>query len=117
MLTRPSSTNALVQHLIQTLLPVVTRYNLGFEAFGVNISTASHSAGVLRLTTMGRKGLEPSPVSPVNTGQFNVLSGTIHATWETGIGKAKNESIIVAPTLATANTGEPCSARSIGELH
>lgn len=64
-----------------------------------------HPAGTLRLTTWGDHSLEPAPVTPANEAPYRLLAGTIRATWESGIGKAKNESIIVAPGLKPTNTG------------
>jgi len=50
-------------------------------------------------------GLEPSPITLVGNPAYNILSGTIKATYSSHRDFKAADTIIVAPGVMTGNTG------------
>lgn len=54
------------------------------------------------------KGLEPAPITPVDEHPYELLSGTIKATYNKHRGRALRgeDEIVIAPGIMSGNTGE-----------
>jgi Gly-Xaa carboxypeptidase len=70
--------------------------SMGLDAWGeVSGNTSSAAVGTIILENFDEP-LEPSPVSPTDTGAFKIFTGTIK--------QVMGEDVIVAPSLMTGNT-------------
>ena len=90
----------LLKHLAKT-------FNLTYSAFGVQISEEGASAsGTLTLSEAFQHGLEPAPITPTgaDAAPYQLLSGTIKATYNTHRSINDPNSIIVAPSIMSGNT-------------
>jgi len=91
---------ALLKHLAET-------FNLTYSAFGAQISEEGASAsGTLTLSAAFQQGLEPAPVTPTGSdaAPYQLLSGTIKATYNTHRSINDADSVIVAPSIMSGNT-------------
>ncbi|KAK7032737.1 carboxypeptidase S [Favolaschia claudopus] len=104
-----SSVDAVHQHNTAVLRPLAERFNLSFNAFGVLIPEFDVPAsGHLTLSDLSQ-GLEPAPVTPTtgeNSAPYQLLSGTIRATYASRHGASVGDpaTVIVAPSMMTGNT-------------
>ncbi|KAG8943367.1 hypothetical protein FRC04_002923 [Tulasnella sp. 424] len=100
-----SSIGALKNSVIDLLSPVVSKQNLELVGFdNISVSTASSSfGGKVTLSYAWGYALEPAPISSPDSPAYKLLSGTIRAAWEDA--HPGDESIIVAPSMITGNTG------------
>ncbi|KAJ7895118.1 hypothetical protein B0H13DRAFT_2234604 [Mycena leptocephala] len=117
----PEQAHAIVNHRISTessvravrerntalLKPLAERFNLAFNAFGVKVSEpGAPASGHLALTDMS--ALEPAPVTPTSGGNsipYQVLSGSIRATYNTRrFANGDDSTVIVAPSIMSGNT-------------
>jgi Gly-Xaa carboxypeptidase len=90
----------LLKHLAKT-------FNLTYSAFGALISEEGASAsGTLTLSEAFQHGLEPAPITPTgaDAAPYQLLSGTIKATYNTHRSINDTDSIIVAPSIMSGNT-------------
>ncbi|KAJ3566918.1 hypothetical protein NP233_g6692 [Leucocoprinus birnbaumii] len=95
--TRKRDTNLLV--------PLAQKFNLTFEAFGKTvIGDNGSSAGNLTLRAAFHDGIEPAPITSTTGPIFELLSGTIKATYNSHRNLGSADSIIVAPGMVTGNT-------------
>ncbi len=88
-------------------------FNLTYTAFGSAISTTedSPSAGTLALTEAWGTPLEPAPITPFgeDSAPWQLLSGTIKATFNGHWGLDGADNIFVSPGITTGNTGRDTS--------
>jgi Gly-Xaa carboxypeptidase len=113
-----SSVRAVRERNTALLKPLAERFNLAFNAFGVKVSEpGAPASGHLALTDMS--ALEPAPVTPTSGGNsipYQVLSGSIRATYNTRrFANGDDSTVIVAPSIMSGNTGTwryPAPARA-----
>uniref|UniRef100_A0A060TDU7 ARAD1D50864p n=1 Tax=Blastobotrys adeninivorans TaxID=409370 RepID=A0A060TDU7_BLAAD len=92
-----SSVAEVMQHYESLVKPIALRHGMTFEGF----DSTHESNDKRKVSLFGVDGLEPAPVSSVNTEQFKVLSGTIKNT----LGPLEgDDQLIVTPYLMVANT-------------
>jgi Gly-Xaa carboxypeptidase len=91
---------------------LAAEFNLSYTAFGEAMSEDGAPAiGTLTLKDAYGTSLEPAPVSPISgkgSAPYQLLSGTIKATYAAhrGLSAADGSSAIaVAPAMSTGNTG------------
>ena len=104
-----NSSVAAVQKRDASLLKHLAKeFNLTYTAFGSVISTEDGlSVGTLTLTDSWGTALEPAPTTPTgeDSAPWQLLSGTIKATYNAHRGQEGEDTIIVSPGTATGNTG------------
>ncbi|KXN86588.1 Carboxypeptidase S [Leucoagaricus sp. SymC.cos] len=90
---------------IDLLRPLAERFNLTFTAFGESMTNANGpSQGSLTLSDAFNDALEPAPITSTDAAPYQLLSGTIKATYNTYRGLEGSDNIIVAPGMMTGNT-------------
>lgn len=104
---------------IKLLESLASDFNLSYTAFGAHISDAdapSHD-GTLTLSDAFQKGLEPAPVTPsgADAAPFQLLSGTIKATYNSHRNTSGSDAIIVSPGIMSGNTGGFLRTTSIAQ--
>ncbi|KAF8963426.1 hypothetical protein BDZ97DRAFT_1661730 [Flammula alnicola] len=83
------------------------KFNLTYEAFGSRISEeGAPASGSLTLSDAFNGGLEPAPITPTghDAAPYQLLSGTIKATYNAHRAINDANSIIVAPGMMSGNT-------------
>lgn len=91
---------------IDLLKSFAKKYNLTYTAFGKSISDARGlSSGSLTLLDAFKDALEPAPITATKAAPYQLLSGTIKATYNVYRGLEGSGNIIVAPGMMTGNTG------------
>ena len=110
------SSVAAVQHRDTDVLKHLAKeFNLTYTAFGLAISPEDGpTAGTLTLTDAFGTALEPAPVTPVSedSAPWQLLSGTIKATFNAHRGLDGADNIIVSPGITSGNTGGSSSLSS-----
>ena len=104
-----SSIAEVENHDTALLEALVRRFNLSYEAFGKDIEVGDGPKyGSLIISDAWGTALEPAPVSPSgpHDAPFQLLSGTIKATYNSHRGFEEKEEVIVAPGVPTGNTGQ-----------
>lgn len=94
---------------IELLSSLARNFNLTFTAFGENISGGdAPSEGSLTIYEPFHDGLEPAPLTPTgeDAAPYQLLSGTIKATYNSHRGLEGPDNIVVAPGMMTGNTGQ-----------
>jgi len=89
------------------LKKLVREFNLTYTAFGSAFSTEDGpTAGTLTLTEAWGTPLEPAPITPFgeDSAPWQLLSGTIKATFNAHRGLDGADNIFVSPGIATGNT-------------
>ncbi|KAH9039314.1 hypothetical protein EDB85DRAFT_2141253 [Lactarius pseudohatsudake] len=102
-----SSVAAVQQHDTNILKHLANEFNLSFTAFGLDVTPdGAPSAGKLSLTTAWESGLEPAPVTPTDedSAPWQLLSGTIKATYNAHRGLEGADNIFVSPGVMGGNT-------------
>ncbi|KAG0709350.1 hypothetical protein DFH29DRAFT_1027587 [Suillus ampliporus] len=92
---------------IQLLESLADNFNLSYTAFGTHISNAdAPSYGTLTLSDAFVGGLDPAPVTPSgqDAAPFQLLSGTIKATYNSQRNLSGSDAIIVSPGIMSGNT-------------
>jgi Gly-Xaa carboxypeptidase len=91
---------------------LAAEFNLSYTAFGEAMSEDGAPAiGTLTLKDAYGTSLEPAPVSPISgkgSAPYQLLSGTIKATYAAHRGLSATDAssaIAVAPAMSTGNTG------------
>lgn len=104
-----SSVAAVKERDTALLQSLASQFNLSYTAFGVSQSDENAPAyGTLTLSEAFLHGLEPAPNTPIDEHPYQLLSGTIRATYNKHRGRAlqgENE-IVVAPGIMSGNTGK-----------
>jgi hypothetical protein len=105
---RGSSVAAVQQRDTDVLKHLAKEFNLTYTAFGSAISTEDGpTAGTLKLTDAWGTALEPAPVTPTgeDSAPWQLLSGTIKATFNAHRGLGGADNIFVSPGIMSGNTG------------
>jgi Gly-Xaa carboxypeptidase len=102
-------------HIARLVLPLAQKYALNFtqhihdEDVPIAIPSKGHAVG--RVTLRPAVGpLEPSPISPLGNGAWNVLAGSIRHALKAPVRPGEEpqdgerKSVVVAPILMPANT-------------
>lgn len=89
---------------IDILKNLASEFNLTFSAFGKHIQDG-HPAKTLVLSDAFGHALEPAPITPSSGAPYQLLSGTIKATFNAHRGLEGDNNIIVSPGMMTGNTG------------
>jgi len=103
-----SSVAAVQRRDTSLLKDLAKEFNLTYTAFGSTISTEDGpSVGTLNLTDARGTPLEPAPITPTgeDSAPWQLLSGTIKATYNAHRGLEGEDAIIVSPGTLTGNTG------------
>jgi Gly-Xaa carboxypeptidase len=93
-------------HDTALLKDLAKTFNLTYSAFGERISEEGAAAsGTLTLSKAFHIGRDPAPITPTDAAPYQLLSGTIKATYNIhrSINNA-SDSIIVAPSSLSGNT-------------
>ena len=96
-------------HTINLLRPLANAFNLSYVAFGADITDSKAPVyGSLTLSDAFEvEPLKPAPITPTDgTAPFELLSGTIKATFNSHRGIEGDDNIIVTPGVMPCNTGE-----------
>lgn len=106
-----SSVEETRDHDTKLLATVAEKFNLTVNAFGTKISKETDgapSSGSLVLSEAFDRALAPAPVTPTDThsAPWNVLSGTIKATYNSHRALTGKDEIIVSPGMGGGNTGK-----------
>ncbi|KAF8631930.1 hypothetical protein AX15_002183 [Amanita polypyramis BW_CC] len=100
-----SSVAAVQKYDAKRLKKLASHHNLTFNAFGKSIGDESApSSGSLTLSDALAPGLEPAPITPSNAAPFELLSGTIKATYNSHRALQGPNNVYVAPGMMTGNT-------------
>jgi len=101
-----SSLSAVQQRDIHILKHLAKEFNLTFTAFGTDITCdGGPTAGKLTLTDAWGTALEPAPVTPTDdSAPWQLLSGTIKATYNAHRGLDGADNIFVSPGIMSGNT-------------
>ncbi|KAF8159671.1 hypothetical protein B0H34DRAFT_704372 [Crassisporium funariophilum] len=94
-------------HDTALLKSLAKKFNLTYEAFGSRISEeGAPFSGSLTLSNAFGDGLEPAPITPTgpDAGPYQLLSGTIKATYNAHRSLTDLNSVIVAPSMMSGNT-------------
>jgi Gly-Xaa carboxypeptidase len=103
-----SSVGAVKEYDTELLRELAAEFNLTYDAFGVHVSEKGAPArGTLTLSDAWNAALEPAPVTPTgpDAGAFQVLSGTIKASYNAHMRGLKGKEIYVSPAIMSGNTG------------
>jgi Gly-Xaa carboxypeptidase len=87
------------------------KFNLTYEAFGKKLTQeGAASSGTLTLSDAFHDALEPAPVTPTgkDAAPYQLLSGTIKATYNSHRSLQGADTIVVAPGMPSGNTGVLC---------
>ena len=102
-----SSVSEVQAHDTALLKQLAKTFNLTYNAFGSQISEGGASAsGTLTLSAAFQDGLEPAPITPTgaDAAPYQLLSGTIKATYNTHRSINDTDPVIVAPSIMSGNT-------------
>lgn len=102
-----SSVGEVQAHDTALLKHLAKKFNLTYSAFGTQVSEEGVPAsGTLTLSAAFQAGLEPAPITPTGTdaAPYQLLSGTIKATYNAHRSIKDTDSIIVAPSIMSGNT-------------
>ncbi|KIL59863.1 hypothetical protein M378DRAFT_1065315 [Amanita muscaria Koide BX008] len=84
---------------------IASRYNLTLNAFGSDTNAAvAPSSGVLTLSDAYNVEQEPAPITPTDAAPYQLVSGTIKATYNSHRGLQGSTNIHVMPGMSTGNT-------------
>ena len=101
-----SSLNALKSRDTTLLRSLAIQFNLSYNAFGISQSDEDAPAyGTLTLSEPFHDGLEPAPITPIDEMPYQLLSGTIRATYNTRR-SPERKNITVMPGIMSGNTGK-----------
>ncbi|KIM82989.1 hypothetical protein PILCRDRAFT_447597 [Piloderma croceum F 1598] len=99
-----SSLDALKSRDTALLQSLAIQFNLTYNAFGVSQSDEDAPAyGTLTLSETFHEGLEPAPITPIDELPYQLLSGTIKATYKTRR-SPEHANIPVIPGIMSGNT-------------
>ncbi|KAJ7634095.1 hypothetical protein DFH06DRAFT_1100558 [Mycena polygramma] len=96
-----SSITQVQDHIVQLVSPVAAEFNMSLIAFKA-ASDVSPMHQIVLNDAFGT-GLEPSPVTPIASGQYQLLAGTIKSALETA-GRYNSTGVIISPSLGLGNT-------------
>ncbi|KAJ7115872.1 hypothetical protein C8R44DRAFT_216220 [Mycena epipterygia] len=90
-------------HIVKLVSPIAAEFNMSLHAFGRSPAQDAVQKNLITLTDAFGTALEPSPVTPVNGGPYELLAGTIKATLETSE-RYNSTGVIISPSLGLGNT-------------
>ncbi|PPQ79239.1 hypothetical protein CVT25_002805 [Psilocybe cyanescens] len=102
-----SSVDAVKEHDTALLKELGDKFNLTYDAFGSRISEADAPAsGSLTLSDAFDGSLEPAPITPTgkDAAPYQLLTGTIKATYNAHRTLQNADPVIVAPSMMSGNT-------------
>ncbi|KAG6857473.1 hypothetical protein H0H87_003540 [Tephrocybe sp. NHM501043] len=102
-----SSVAEVKAHDAELLQAIAEKFNLTYNAFGKVLSAEGvPSSGSLTLSDAFGNSLEPAPATPTSTDAipWNLLSGTIKATYNSHRSLSGSDEIIVSPGMPSGNT-------------
>ena len=105
-----SSVTDVQVHDTALLEGLARKYNLSYQAFGKDVAVGEGAKyGSLVLSDAWGTALEPAPVSPNGKHDlpYQLLSGTIKATYNSHRNFRNDKQVQVAPGIMTGNTGLP----------
>lgn len=108
LMTRVSSVAEVEKHDTHLLKHLAKHFNLTYTAFGEKFTNENAPAsGALTLSDAFGGSLEPAPITPTGNGAapYQLLSGTIKATFNAHRSLDDANAIIVAPSMMSGNTG------------
>ncbi|KAG6910025.1 hypothetical protein DXG01_013749 [Tephrocybe rancida] len=94
-------------HDTELLQDLAEKFNLTYTSFGKQLSAeGAASAGTLTLSDAFGNALEPAPVTPTSADAipWNLLSGTIKATYNSHRSLSGADEIVVSPGMSSGNT-------------
>ena len=103
-----SAVAALKERDASLLKHLANEFNLTYTAFGSAITKEDGpSAGTLTLTDAWGTALEPAPITPTgeDSAPWQLLSGTIKATYNAHRDLEGRDNVFVSPGIMTGNTG------------
>lgn len=103
-----SSVGEVKAHDSNLLKSLAKDFNLTYEAFGKKLTLDdTTSSGTLTLSNAFQSHLEPAPVTPTgkDAAPYQLLSGTIKATYNSHRSLQGGDTITVAPGMPSGNTG------------
>ena len=104
-----SSVAAVKAYDTRLLKKLAASFNLTYKAFGAMVSREGiPSDGTLTLSDAWGTALEPAPVSPTdeNATAYQLLSGTIKATYNAHRSLDGDDHLYVSPGIMSGNTGQ-----------
>ncbi|TFK71649.1 carboxypeptidase S [Pluteus cervinus] len=102
-----SSVDATKAHDLELLRPLAAKFNLSYIGFdGLISEEGAPSQGTLKLSDAFGGALEPAPVTPTdpNSAPWQLLSGTIKATYNVHRGLEGSTNVAVSPSVMSGNT-------------
>ncbi|GLB41814.1 putative to MEROPS metallopeptidase family M20A [Lyophyllum shimeji] len=104
-----SSVEEVKAHDSELLKGLAERFNLTYNAFGTKVSKKAEgapSSGSLTLSDAFGTALQPAPVTPTgkDAAPYQLLSGTIKASYNSHRGLTGTNEIIVSPGMPSGNT-------------
>jgi Gly-Xaa carboxypeptidase len=101
-----SSIASVRAHDTRLLKKLAAEFNLTYEAFGVQVSGGNVSSGGSLQLIDHRGTLEPAPITPTgkDVAAFQLLSGTIKATFNSHRMIRDSDEIVVSPGIMSGNT-------------
>ena len=103
-----SSVNETIAYDSKLLKPLAKAFNLTYHAFGTTLSEEGEpSKGTLTLSDAFHSAHGPSPVTPTgkDAAPYQLLSGTIKATYRSHRAIQGPDNIVVSPGMPSGNTG------------
>lgn len=104
-----SSLQATMDHDTQLLKDLAQKFNLSYTAFGEKLSGDKPAYGTLTLSDAWGAALAPAPITPTDAAPYQLLSGTIKATYNSHR-SLQGDNVAVAPGIMSGNTGESATA-------
>jgi len=101
-----SSVASVKEHDTHLLIKLAAKFNLTYEAFGVQVSSRDiPSAGTLTLTDSWG-AWDPAPITPTgkDVAAYHLLSGTIKATFNSHRMLQDSDEVVVSPGIMSGNT-------------
>ena len=102
-----SSVKETMNHDTDLVESLAKDFNLTYHAFDKRISQGATSSGSLTLSAFGTFH-EPAPVTPTgkDATPYQLLSGTIKATYNSHRSLQGSDTVIVSPGMPSGNTGK-----------
>jgi Gly-Xaa carboxypeptidase len=93
-------------HIVQLVSPIATEFNMSLIAFGLPSTQNVVPAHQIVLSDAFGTALEPSPVTPLESGPYKLLAGTIKAALETAA-RYNSTGVIISPSLGLGTMHYP----------
>ncbi|KAJ7876836.1 hypothetical protein B0H13DRAFT_1632025 [Mycena leptocephala] len=93
-----SSVIEVQKHIVELVSPIATEFNMSLIAFGLPSTQNVVPVHQIVLSDAFGTALEPSPVTPLESGPYELLAGTIKAALETAA-RYNSTGVIISPSL------------------